>query len=354
MKRRSFLQAVSGALGTCAAGGRGTGAAEVDGKVSGERVLPRRALGRTGRRVSIVGFPGLALIHQDQDPCNAAIRRAYERGVNYFDVAPAYGRGDAEIKMGVGLQALERERIFLACKTKARDREGARQELERSLERLKTKWLDLYQLHALIQPDEVEQALGPGGAMEAILEAKKEGKVRHIGFSAHTTKAALKAMRTFRFDTVMFPINFVEYYTRGFAKPVLELAGEQGAAVVAIKPMCRGAWKEGEERTRRWWYRPVEAPEEIDLALRFTLSRRPVVAGFPPAFLDLLDRALDAAPGYRPLGAEEERRLRGLASSCESVFRREEERVAGGCPGDLAPWPESPHEPLGGCPGRWA
>ncbi|MHC4544103.1 MAG: aldo/keto reductase, partial [Planctomycetota bacterium] len=104
------------------------------------------------------GFPGLALVHYDQDRCNAGLHDAFKRGVNYFDVAPAYGNGEAEIKMGIGLQGIDRSRIFLACKTKKRDKEGARKELERSLERLKTDYFDLYQLHHLRWPKEVKQA----------------------------------------------------------------------------------------------------------------------------------------------------------------------------------------------------
>jgi len=306
--------------------------------------LPRRALGRTGERISIVGFPGLSLIHGEQAECTTAIQGAFDRGVNYFDVAPAYGKGDAEIKMGAGLQGIDRSQYFLSCKTKVRDKAGAREELERSLQRLKTDHFDLYQFHCLKTPEEVQQALGPGGAMETILEAKKEGKVRFVGFSAHTTKAAVKALNEFDFDTAMFPISFVEYFILGFGKPVLELARQRGAAVLAIKPMCRGAWPEGVERTRRWWYRPVEDDDEISLALRFTLSLEPVVAGIPPAFLDLLSKAIDAGRAYKPITAEETEQLRQVAQTCVSIFRREEERVAYGSTQHGPAYPDSPHE----------
>jgi len=135
----------------------------------------------------------------------------------------------------------------------------------------KTDRFDLYQLHHLVRPAEVKQALGPGGAMEAILKAKEEGKIKYIGFSAHTTKAALEAMRGFKFDTVMFPINFVEYYTKGFGKEVLALAAEQGAGVLAIKPLSWGTWPKDVEKTRQWWYRTVETVEDIRLAMSFAL-----------------------------------------------------------------------------------
>jgi aryl-alcohol dehydrogenase-like predicted oxidoreductase len=190
-------------------------------------VMPRRRLGRSGPEVSVVAFAGLALTHYEQEECTAGVHRAFDRGLNYYDVAPAYGRdGICEIRLGVALQGLKRSDYVLTCKTKARDKDGCRQELERSLTRLKTDYFDLYQLHHLVQPEDVTRALGPGGAMETILKAKEEGKVRGIGFSAHTTKAALEALRGFDFDTVMFPISFAEYYTTGFGKEVLTLAKE--------------------------------------------------------------------------------------------------------------------------------
>ena len=130
------------------------------------------------------------------------------------------------------MQGLQRSDYVLTCKTKARDQEGCRKELDRSLARLKTDYFDLYQLHHLVKPEDVKQALGPGGAMETILKAKADGKIRGIGFSAHTTKAALEAMRGFDFDTVMFPISFAEYYARGFGKEVLALAKDKGTAVL--------------------------------------------------------------------------------------------------------------------------
>ena len=147
MKRRSFLKTVGGVVGTCALGLDAAleGSAAETSPPAGE--LPRRVLGRTGARVSVVGFPGLSLIHYDQDRCTRSLHAAFDQGLNYYDVAPAYGNGECEIKMGLGLQGLDRSRYFLACKTKMRDKEGARTELERSLQRLKTDHFDLYQLH---------------------------------------------------------------------------------------------------------------------------------------------------------------------------------------------------------------
>lgn len=344
MKRRSFLKIAGGVASGCALGANPAIAGDSE-KVVG---LPRRVLGRTGEKVSVVGFPGLALRHYEQDECNKGIVNAFEQGLNYYDVAPAYGKdGECEIKMGIGLQALDRDKIFLACKTKLRDKEGARMELERSLKRLKTDHFDLYQLHAIFTPEEVQKALGPGGAMETVLKAKKEGKIRHIGFSAHTTKGALAAMNGFRFDTVMFPINFVEYYRIGFGKPVLDLAAEQGAGVLAIKALSKGPWPKGMERTRKWWYRATESQQEANAAMRFVLSQKQVAAGIPPSFLDLLDKAIEGGRTFRPITEAETNKLKKTAETCLSLFRDDEERVARGEALHGPVYPDSLH---GCCP----
>ncbi len=342
MKRRSFLQAVGGAVGTGAVVAAAPTEAAEPTKVAG---VPRRVLGRTGQEVSVVAFPGLALTHHEQDESTAGLHKAFENGINYFDVAPAYGKnGVCETRMGVGLQGIKREDYFLSCKTKMRDKAGARGELERSLDRLKTDYFDLYQLHCLVTPEEVSEALAPGGAMETILEAKKEGKIRAIGFSAHSTKAALQALENFRFDTAMFAISFVEYFTIGFGKPVLKLAAEQGVAVIAMKAMCRGRWPEGMERTRKWWYRSVETKEELDLAWRFTLSQDPVATGIPPAFLDLVDKAIRAARDLQPITAAELEKVQAIAKGCRSIFQRWEEQVAHHDPSEHPLYADCPHE----------
>jgi aryl-alcohol dehydrogenase-like predicted oxidoreductase len=308
--------------------------------------MPQRDLGHTGKKVSVVAFAGLALTHYEQEECNAGVQRAFAKGVNYFDVAPAYGKdGACEIKLGIALQGLKRSDYVLTCKTKARDKDGCKQELERSLSRLKTDYFDLYQLHHLVKPEEVKQALGPGGAMETILQAKAEGKSRGIGFSAHTTKAALEVMRAFDFDTVMFPISFAEYYARGFGKEVLALAKEKGTSVLSIKTMHSGAWPEGAERTRKWWYRPLEDQEDINLAYRWTLSLPGMVAGFPPSFLDLQDKAIEAGLAYRPATEADAKKLEEMARGTGSIFKREEDMVA-----SHSPYPHHPEC----CEGKWA
>ncbi len=338
MKRRSFLKIAGGVAG-CALGSKSL---PVLGESASQAELPRRVLGRTGEKLSIVAFPGLALAQLSQEEGTAGLHKAFEQGVNHFDVAPAYR--DAEIKMGIGLQGLDRSRIFLSCKTKMRDKDGARQELERSLTRLKTDYFDLYQMHHIRTPEEVKRALGPGGAIETFLKAREEGKIRHIGFSAHTTRGALEMMKGFQFDSVMFPISYVDYLNWDFGKAVIEAAREHGAAVLAMKAIYAGAWPEGATRTREWWYRPLEKDDEIELALRFALSQPGVVTGIPVSYLDLLDKCIRAARVYRPITEAEIAKLRELAAGCGSVFRREDERVASGQPLHGPAHPDSPHD----------
>ncbi|MHC4603960.1 MAG: aldo/keto reductase [Planctomycetota bacterium] len=351
MKRREFLKVAGGVAGSYAFGVQTLLCAKekrLDVKQEKVAGLPRRVVGRTGEKVSVVGFPGLALSHYDQGRCTKGLHDAFKRGVNYFDVAPAYGRdGECEIKMGIGLQGIERSRIFLACKTRSRDKEGARMELERSLKRLKTDYFDLYQMHCIRRPEEVKQALEPNGAIETFLKAREQGKVKYLGFSAHTTKGALAAIKGFRFDTIMFPINFIEIYKVGIGKEVLESAEEYGAAVMAIKALSMGAWPKGAKRTRKWWYRTTETQEETNLAMRFTLSQKRVAAGIPPSFLDLLDKAIEAGKSYQPITKAEAQKLQETAKTCESVFEREQ--VARG---DLREpiYADSPHEC---CPGAY-
>lgn len=322
MKRRAFLKtAAFTAAGTAWTARAATALSPL---VS---VMPRRPLGRLGWKVSVVPFSGLALKQYDQETSTAGVLRTLEQGVNYLDVAPAYDQGRCETKLGQALRGVDRSTYFLACKTKQREAGGAREELERSLQRLKTDHFDVYQLHHLVSPKEVETALGPGGALETLLKAREEGKIRAIGFSAHTTRAALLAMQGFRFDTVMFPLNFVEYFNLGFGREVLDLAQTQDAAVLSIKTMSAGSWPKGAERIRKWWYRTLEEQDEINLAYRWTLSLPGVVMGFPPSWLDLQDRAIRAGWALRPAEKEDAPRLRQLARNAGSIFAREHERA---------------------------
>ncbi len=346
MKRRPFLKMVGSIAGTYSMGLQ-PALAETLGfknREAGTCEIPLRELGQTGEKLPVVTFPGLCLMHLDEETCKKTFSPLVDRGLNLFDVAPAYGmNGECEIKMGIGLEGIERSRYFLACKTKKRDKEGARAELERSLQRLKTDYFDLYQMHHFRSTDEVKEALGPGGAIETFLKAKEEGKIRYLGFSSHTTRSALAALNEFQFDTAMFPIDYVDYYSFGFGKELLELAERKGTGVLAMKALCGGKWPKDAKKTHEWWYRTIDEPEEVDMAIRFSLSHKPVVSAIPPSFIDIYEEAVTAAKAYRPIVSEELDRLKEMAGKWESVFLDEQKQFSRLDPLDLA-FPDSPYE----------
>lgn len=280
--------------------------------------MEKRKLGKTGEMLSIVGFGGIVVRNEEQMAANRIVAKAVEeRGLNYFDVAPSYG--NAEERLGPALEPY-RHSVFLACKTERRTANEARAELEQSLQRLRTDHFDLYQLHAVRRMEEVEQIMAPGGALEAFVRARDEGKVRFLGFSAHSEEAALALMDRYDFDTILFPFNWVAWYQGGFGPRVLARAVEKGMGVLALKALAKRRWKEGEER--RWsktWYSPADNYEEAALGLRFTLSK-PITAAVSPGHAELLWWACDAADRFAPLTPEEEKLLEQRSQGLEPIF----------------------------------
>lgn len=291
-------------------------------------VLPRlRADASIARRpynrdvsLSVIGFGGIVVMGMDQAGADRTVAEAVDRGINYFDVAPSYGNGEAEQKLGAALAA-HRQKVFLACKCERRDAEGARQQLELSLQRLRTDHFDLYQFHGVASMKDVEQILAPGGGVELFVKARQEGKVRYLGFSVHNTEAALALMEAFRFDSVLFPVNYVNYAQGNFGPQILARAKEKGIARLALKAMAQTTWKEGEAHTYpKCWYHPIEDPDLARQALRFTLSED-ITAAIPPGDERLYRVALEAAPGLKPLTAAERRELLASARGLTPIFR---------------------------------
>ena len=210
--------------------------------------LERRALGRTGERLSIIGFGGIVVMDATTKDAADRVAHAIDRGVNYFDVAPSYG--NAETMLGPAL-APYRKNVFLACKTQERTRDGAMRELEASLGRLETDHVDLYQLHAVTTREDVERILGPGGALEAFVAARQAGKTRFLGFSAHSVTAALALIEGFPFDTILFPINFATWHAGNFGPQVLEAASKKQMGILALKAMAHGPWPDGATQDAR-------------------------------------------------------------------------------------------------------
>jgi predicted aldo/keto reductase-like oxidoreductase len=269
-------------------------------------VLPRRDLGKTGERLSVVGFGGVLVM--DEEPATAArmVAGAVDLGVNYFDVAPSYG--NAQERLGPALQP-HRKNCFLACKTTERSRAGSRKDLEESLRLMRTDHFDLYQLHAMTTDEDVEKAFGPEGAMETLVRAREEGLVRHLGFSAHSETAALACIDRFAFDTVLFPVNCVCWRNGGFGPAVVRAAAAKGMGILALKSLASGPVPEGEEKPfPKCWYRPIEDDVLSDLAVRFTLSQG-ITALIPPGEPRFFDAVVALASHYRPLNGSEEERL---------------------------------------------
>ena len=284
-----------------------------------KRPISKRQYGRTKEKLSIIGFGGM--IVKDVTPRDAAnfVAAAVDRGVNYFDVAPYYG--NAQQRLGPALRPY-RENCFLACKTLERDAAGAAKELRQSLKLLKTDHFDLYQLHALTDVDEVEQAFGPGGAMETIMKARDEGKVRYIGFSAHSEEAAHAAMDRFDFDSILFPLSFPIWIKAKFGPSVYKRAAKAGMGILALKAMAHQLWPSGMER--KWdktFYEPFDDIDMAALGLRFTLHL-PVTAMFPPGHWELFKMALDLAQAGAlvPLNDDERKRIAKIANKAESIF----------------------------------
>jgi len=284
--------------------------------------LPRRAY-RDGVELSIIGFGGIVVMGYEQKEANRIVASAWDRGVNYYDVAPSYGDGEAEIKLGPALQPY-RKNAFLACKTTRRDAAGAQQEFEQSLRRLRTDYFDLYQFHAVSSMEDVEKILAPGGAAEFFQRMKKEGKARFLGFSAHHAEAALALMERFPVDSILFPVNFVCWYEGQFGPQMLEKAKEKKIARLALKGMAHTTWPKTLPRERRryskCWYEPLDEPEKARLALGWTLSQE-ITAAVPPGEKSLFDLALDIGASFNPLSRAQLDQVALLAKGKEPIFR---------------------------------
>jgi hypothetical protein len=330
VKRREFLRttALSAAALAVARLGRSADTPEhlQAASSSNAPALLRRRYGRKGEeQLSIIGFSGLMLDGMTQPDVNRLTADAVEKGVNYVDVAPAYGK--AEIVLGPALEPY-RKKVFLACKTKGRTREAAKADFERSCERLRTDHFELYQLHHVYSvPRDLDPCFQKGGAMEFLEELKKEGRIRYIGFSAHSEEAALAALGRYPFDSFLLPLNFASMLKLGFGPKVLAKAKEVGATPIALKAFVRQKQQpEGDPIRKKYpriWYQPLDDPHEQEMALRFSLGL-PIMAAMPPMDARLWRAALDIAMRFKPLTDEEQSELKQLAMQLDPLFPRQE------------------------------
>jgi len=262
-------------------------------------MIERRPFGRTGHLSSVTLFGGAALARASQADADRALDVLLRYGVNHIDTAARYG--DSELRIAPWL-ARHRQDFFLATKTGSRTAREAREDIHRSLDRLRVDHVDLIQLHSLGHPDDWDQAMGSDGALEAAIEARQQGLTRFIGVTGHGwTIAAMhrRSLARFDFDSVLLPYNFFmaenERYRRSFEE-VLAICRERNVAVQIIKSIARGPWATT-DRTHTTWYQPLEEQADIDRAVHWML-------GLPGVFLNtagdlgLLPKVLDAASRF--------------------------------------------------------
>lgn len=270
-------------------------------------MIPREPFGRTGHLSTRTIFGGAALWRGSQEEADRTLEVLLAFGVNHIDVAASYG--DAELRIGPWMRT-HRDEFFLATKTLERTRQKARDELHRSLERLLVDSVDLFQLHYLVDPAEWEVALGPGGALEAAIEAREQGLTRFIGVTGHGLAAPAmhrRSLERFPFDSVLLPLNYTMLQNPRYAadfEALMAVCRERGVAVQTIKSLALGPWNE-KQRTHRTWYEPLHSQDDIDRAVHWVFGRPGVflnTAGDP----QLLPLILDAASRFEAAPSDEE------------------------------------------------
>ena len=283
--------------------------------------MERRRFGRTGHMSTVAIFGAAAFFETTQDVADRAMEQVIEAGINHIDVAPSYGM--AEELLGPWIKR-ERDRFFLGCKTMERKKVDADAEMRRSLERLHTDKFDLFQLHAVTSLDELNQVTGPGGALEAIIDARDEGLTKYIGITGHGVEAPavfLEALRRFDFDTVLFPINFVQYTDREYrrnAEELLRQCRQRDVGTMIIKALAKGPWGD-KPKVYDSWYEPFDDPVMIQTAVNFALSQD-VTGLCTSADVNILPMFLEACQRFTPLETTEQEELITQAGQYEPLF----------------------------------
>jgi aryl-alcohol dehydrogenase-like predicted oxidoreductase len=269
--------------------------------------VEHRRLGRLGRENSVLIFGGAALSEVSEEEADRAISLALEAGVDHFDTAADYG--DSELHYGRWMPEI-RDRIFLSTKTGRRDKDAARREIEASLERLRVDRVDLIQLHAVNDLEDLDRATRSGGSLEAAIQTRDEGLVGAVGITGHGHEAPAthrEALRRYPFDTVLTPWNYVlsadEDYRRDF-EALVEEVKRQDAGLMTIKTISRRNWSEGnplEGQRRATWYEPFEEQEYVSAAVSFVLARQEIT-GIPiVGDVGLIEPMIEAEKRRMPL-----------------------------------------------------
>jgi aryl-alcohol dehydrogenase-like predicted oxidoreductase len=263
--------------------------------------ITTQPFGRTGHVSTRTRFGGAALARASQDDADRALDVLLRYGVNHIDVAASYG--DAELRIAPWLERHPGQ-FFVATKTGERTAEKAREELHRSLERMRVDHVDLWQFHNLVDPIDWDTALSPGGAIEAAVEARQQGLVRAIGVTGHGLQIAAthrRSLERFDFDSVLLPYNFLTmqkpYYAENF-DGLLATCLQRNVAVQTIKSIAYRPWM-GRPQTHTTWYEPLQEQSDIDLAVHWAL-KRPGIFLNTVSDLELLPKVLDAASHFQP------------------------------------------------------
>jgi len=263
--------------------------------------METRRLGSTGHQSTILAFGAYAVGKLAQPEADRTIELMVERGVNHVDIAPTYS--EAELRFGDWLKRHPSPDLFLGCKTEKRDRAGAREELLRSLDRFGRDHHDLYQLHAVCTPEDLDACFAPGGSMEAILEARDEGLVRHIGITGHgwsSPATHLAALDRFPFATVMTSANRMMAARPAYLREwtaLLDRCQRDDVGVHVLKATAKGPWGD-RARTLNTWYEPLTDPADVRKAVAWLLAQ-PVTTLCTPGDSSLLPDLLDAAESWR-------------------------------------------------------
>ncbi len=270
-------------------------------------MIAKQAFGRSGHMSSRVLLGAAAFWSVPQAVADASIELALSAGVNHVDVAASYGEAELRVGDWIGRHG---KSFFLATKTEERTAVKAREGIQQSLDRLQVDQVDLIQLHNLVDPQEWETAMGPGGALEAAIEAREKGLVRFIGVTGHGVSVPvmhLKALARFDFDAVLLPFNFIMAQNPQYLSDFMhlwELCRSRNAAVQTIKSLVRSPWG-AHPQDRETWYRPLEDQADIDLAVHWVLGHEGLFLN-SAGDVDLLPRVLDAAERFEHIPPENE------------------------------------------------
>jgi aryl-alcohol dehydrogenase-like predicted oxidoreductase len=282
-----------------------------------------RRLGRTGHQSSVLIYGAAALAEVDQDVADQSIQLALDAGINHLDVAAGYG--DAELRLGPWMPRI-RDRVFLATKTGVRDADGAWAQINHSLERLRTDRVDLIQIHAVGDRDDLDRATGAGGVLDAVVRARDEGLAGAIGITGHGHEAPathLEALRRFPFDTVLSPLNYVlsrdPDYLRDYQALVAEVRA-QDAGLMIIKSASRRNWPEGAAHQYTTWYEPFDDQGRISAAVAWVLSHPEVTGIATPGDVHLLPLVIEAERQAGALSAAEAEQVLARAPAYSSPF----------------------------------